>query len=471
MKICGGHPSRASGAHDVISLSSLLVPGRANFEPYGISPIGLSFKRPEQEAEYQAFILKVTIAYIRVSLIFGGVALASTGALDPFIYDTPGSLTYALLMRFLVLVPPPLLLFLATFRERYRIEAQFAAMTAVCMVGIGFFLIAAKSNALTLVYTFPAIAMVTTYAFFFAGLFFRYGFAASAFVNAIYSVAIWTIDVSIAMAIAVDFSMIMMFLLFAMAAYQKELISRQLFVSETREREALARQNQSDTRYLLWLRQLAKFLRHEVRQPVAQINSSIEIVQLRCRHDDRLTPYLASASLGAQQVWNLIERASQATDAEAFVRQGQPQLTDLALLLAEQLNAFRQSNCGIDFRLKSPSVVRVCVDPILIKEAVGNMLGNAASFADEGSTVEVALTVDSAHAAVQVSNKGPTIEGDIETLFGPFASTRAGPSSEHQGLGLYLVRLIAEHHGGRAAIANLADGSGVQVEIQLPLPT
>ena len=313
--------------------------------------------------------------------------------------------------------------------------------------------------------------MVTTYAFFFAGLFFRYGFAASAFVNAIYSVAIWTIDVSIAMAIAVDFSMIMMFLLFAMAAYQKELISRQLFVSETREREALARQNQSDTRYLLWLRQLAKFLRHEVRQPVAQINSSIEIVQLRCQHDDRLTPYLASASLGAQQIWNLIERASQATDAEAFVRQGQPQWIDLARLLAEQLDAFRQSNCGID--LPPAKLLRSFgsgVDPILIKEAVGNMLGNAASFADEGSTVEVALTVDSAHAAVQVSNKGPTIEGDIETLFGPFASTRAGPSSEHQGLGLYLVRLIAEHHGGRAAIANLEDGSGVQVSILLPLP-
>jgi hypothetical protein len=41
-----------------------------------------------------------------------------------------------------------------------------------------------------------------------------------------------------------------------------------------RERSALARQSQIDTRYLSWLRQLAKFLRHEVRHPVAQINSS-----------------------------------------------------------------------------------------------------------------------------------------------------------------------------------------------------
>jgi two-component system, OmpR family, sensor histidine kinase ChvG len=107
---------------------------------------------------------------------------------------------------------------------------------------------------------------------------------------------------------------------------------------------------------------------------------------------------------------------------------------------------------------------------MLIKEAVGNLLGNAASFANEGSTVVVVLKVSAAHATISVTNIGPLIEVDIETLFGPFASTHASPSSEHQGLGLYLVRLIAEQHGGTAAIANLDDGSGVQASIVLPLP-
>jgi signal transduction histidine kinase len=314
----------------VIPFSTWLVSARANFEPYGISPLGLLFTRPDLEAEYQTFILKVTVAHIRFSLAMAMMIIVLYGMIDPFIYDERGTLIYASLVRFLVIFPAALFMFLVTFHSRYRTYARFAGTCGICAVGLGFCLIALRSNALTLIYTFPAIVMATVYSFFFVGLFFRYALVAAALANAIYSLAIWATDIPLVMAFAAGVSMITILLMLAMAAYQKELISRQLFVSERREREAVARQSQNDSRYLAWLRQLAEFLRHEVRQPIAQINSSIEIAQLACKADDRLGPYLASASSGTQHVWNLIERASQATDAEAFVRQGQPKWTDLA---------------------------------------------------------------------------------------------------------------------------------------------
>jgi signal transduction histidine kinase len=237
-----------------------------------------------------------------------------------------------------------------------------------------------------------------------------------------------------------------------------------------KDREALARQHQADARYISWLRQLTGFLKHEVRQPVAQINSSVELIDLTS-HDDQLKPYISSASQGVRHVWNLIERASRATDAEAFVRQGQAQPIDLPPLLRELVGSYQQTHSGIDFRLQfaNNEPLYVTADPTLLKEAVGNLLANAASFADEESIVQIVLERDRGHAIIKVRNKGPIIQHDTEMLFGPFASTRSGPSSEHQGLGLYLVRLVAEHHGGKAIISNLDDGSGVEASIFLPL--
>jgi two-component system, OmpR family, sensor histidine kinase ChvG len=121
--------------------------------------------------------------------------------------------------------------------------------------------------------------------------------------------------------------------------------------------------------------------------------------------------------------------------------------------------------------LDGSETVRVNVDPALLKEAVSNLLSNAASFATEQSTVEIRLEQTATSATIKVRNKGPLLSNDAEVLFGPFASTRSGPFSKHQGLGLYLVRLIAEHHGGTAAIMDIDDKSGVEASIRLLLQT
>src|SRR5262249_35996969 len=128
--------------------------------------------------------------------------------------------------------------------------------------------------------------------------------------------------------------------------YLIEKLFRMYYLSERdllRERETLARQHLIDDRYLKWLKQLASFLRHEVRQPIAQISSSIEIVQLACKDNAQILPYLASATTGARHVWNLVERASRATDAEAFVRQSKPEPAALSVLLAEQVALHERS--------------------------------------------------------------------------------------------------------------------------------
>jgi two-component system, OmpR family, sensor histidine kinase ChvG len=70
---------------------------------------------------------------------------------------------------------------------------------------------------------------------------------------------------------------------------------------------------------------------------------------------------------------------------------------------------------------------------------------------------------------IEVDNPGPPLPELLGgRLFESLWQSRAGTDSQpHFGLGLYIVRLIAEFHGGEALAANLADGSGVRVTVHI----
>jgi signal transduction histidine kinase len=161
----------------------------------------------------------------------------------------------------------------------------------------------------------------------------------------------------------------------ASITYLLERLFRSQFATDAelvRERAALARQLQTDSRYLDWLRRMATFLRHEVRQPIAKITSSIELIALRSDRTHSVTSYIDNALLGARDVWNLIERASRATDAEAFVRQSQPQPIDLRLFLVTLVDTYRATHSGVGFSLTAKTSVVIFADPTLLREAIGN---------------------------------------------------------------------------------------------------
>jgi signal transduction histidine kinase len=87
--------------------------------------------------------------------------------------------------------------------------------------------------------------------------------------------------------------------------------------------------------------------------------------------------------------------------------------------------------------------------------------------------IQIRLERDERGARLIVSNDGPLLPPEIaDRLFDSMVSVRpqhAAPREPHLGLGLYIVRLVAEFHGGSAHAANRADASGVEVTVALPL--
>jgi signal transduction histidine kinase len=86
--------------------------------------------------------------------------------------------------------------------------------------------------------------------------------------------------------------------------------------------------------------------------------------------------------------------------------------------------------------------------------------------------IEVSLERSGNAAILRVSNTGPLLPAEMgERLFESMVSVRAerATNEPHLGMGLYIVRQVAEFHGGTAKANDRADGSGVVFELKFPL--
>lgn len=106
------------------------------------------------------------------------------------------------------------------------------------------------------------------------------------------------------------------------------------------------------------------------------------------------------------------------------------------------------------------------VDRAQIEQVLINLLRNAREAGSESSQIELSIRHAGAEQVIEVRDRGPGMsEAVLTQALLPFYSTKRDGS----GLGLALVREIAEAHGGRVRLANRVDG-GLVVELSLPLP-
>ena len=98
------------------------------------------------------------------------------------------------------------------------------------------------------------------------------------------------------------------------------------------------------------------------------------------------------------------------------------------------------------------------------------LIDNAVDFHRKGTAVRLQLDCFPDTLQISVANRGPVMSDQVlKSAFDSMVSHRGPQNRLHFGLGLYVVRVIAEHHGGVAKAVNLPDGSGVAMVVQLPL--
>ena len=111
------------------------------------------------------------------------------------------------------------------------------------------------------------------------------------------------------------------------------------------------------------------------------------------------------------------------------------------------------------------------LDKEKMRRVIGNIVGNAVKFTNEGGTISVKVNTDESHAIISIKDNGIGIpEKLLPELFGMFtAAKRLGTSGEQSiGLGLSISKQITEAHGGKIW-AESKENSGSTFYISLPL--
>lgn len=224
--------------------------------------------------------------------------------------------------------------------------------------------------------------------------------------------------------------------------------------------------------YTGYLRSLSGKLSHELRTPIAVITSSLENLE---QSDDagQRQIYADRIRKGADRLSRLVSAMSEATHLEQAIKETPPERFDLVRLITSATDGYRSAFSDQRFDCEcDEEQLLVEGSPDLMMQLVDKLVDNAVSFSPAGSTI--GLRVESGSDTIlSVTNAGPLLpKGMQNQLFDSLVSVRDKASRErsHLGLGLYIVRLIADYHGAEVRGENLADGSGVRFSLLLPSP-
>jgi dedicated sortase system histidine kinase len=225
------------------------------------------------------------------------------------------------------------------------------------------------------------------------------------------------------------------------------------------------------TQYASYQEAMASRLSHELRTPIAVVRSSIDNLALQQPSGDTRV-YIERAQQGLERLANIITRMTEATRLEESLAEAERERFDLAQVIAGCVEGYRAAYPQQALHLEvPPGEVPFFGAPELIAQMLDKLCANAVEFARPDTRVDIALERDVASVRLSVSNEGPPLPLAMHgRLFDSMVSVRdRGAAQPHLGLGLYIVRLIAEFHGGRALAADRADVQGVVVSVTLPL--
>lgn len=224
-----------------------------------------------------------------------------------------------------------------------------------------------------------------------------------------------------------------------------------------------------------YVEQYVHTLTHEMKSPLAAIRGSAELLETRpgeapMAEEDRAR-FAASIRRQSDRLAQMIDKLLALAAVEHRQRLEKPEPVDLAAIAREAAEQCvpRLTQGGLRLTLDlAEDLPLLDGDPFLLRQALVNLIDNAADFSPVQGEIALRLYRDGDAQRVDVGDRGTGVpEFALPRVFERFYSlSRPAGGSRSSGLGLCFVAEVAALHGGHAALSN-RDGGGALASLVL----
>ncbi|MFL5307085.1 MAG: response regulator [Polyangia bacterium] len=252
-----------------------------------------------------------------------------------------------------------------------------------------------------------------------------------------------------------------------------ELLLRAQSLIRLRRQDELIRTQLRELRLVDALKDdLVALMVHDIRNPLSGVVGFLDLVQSDAGHVDfrddarmafeagqRLKEILDDILHVRMLESNAVQLHWEPLDAETLVKDA----------VASIWGAARARQVGIS-QMVDASALHLTADRKFLRRAIENLLANALKYSPRGEVVQASVRGIGDEIEIEVADRGQGVPEHLrDRLFQKFESVESlqGQSRRGVGLGLYLVRLVAQAHGGRALVKG-RQGGGASFTMVLP---
>jgi len=226
-------------------------------------------------------------------------------------------------------------------------------------------------------------------------------------------------------------------------SYSRDKSHRRLFAQEIEVARLTMQSQGQQSKQINWLRNLSRYLEHELKNHVFIVQANLEFLRESTPAEHQ--PFVAQSQRALAKLGELCESVSEASSLDAALHADVRYAVDLSQLISDRVterarNFTDRNSVTVDI----DENLWVQGSEVRLLQMVDNLLNNALDHSQPNTEIEIVLKPAGCRVVLSVHNQGHPLPVDRD-IFAMFESSKP---KTHLGIGLYVAKKIAEHHGG-----------------------